>query len=306
MPDGFRIIRCPRRDGRVADVGGVPSWAAPTLGVAAPRAESIDREGGTPSSGNRRGSPGRGQPWARYRGRGTDRSRRWCLPRVVCLAVGLSSGSILGCAAPGSTTYPSMDKLTPGVFLSPEEKAVLPRGVVLRPVYGKGLELTKLSEGFVPQLYNDAARYCTIAYGHLVKKAPCDGGEPAEFRRGVTEPQGAELLVTDMASAQLTVMTAVQAKLTDGQFAALSDFIYNVGGANFRKSTLLQEVNAGQHDRVPAQFRRWVLAGGKPWPGLRTRREREIELYFDGLPKPRAVPRAGEDLSPLDVQLGER
>lgn len=251
-------------------------------------------------------SPVRVAPSARP-GRGADRnSKRYRrLLRAVCVAVGLLSGTAIGCATAESTTYLSIDKLTPGVFLSPAEKAVLPRGVTLRPVYVKGLELTKVSEGFVPRLYNDAAGFCTIAYGHLLKKASCDGTEPAAFQRGVTEPEGAELLITDMKSAQLTVMTAVSATITDGQFAALTDFVFNVGGANFRKSTLLQVVNAMQHDRVPAQFRRWVLAGGKPWPGLRTRREREIELYFDGIPQPRAVPRAGEAISPLDIQAGE-
>jgi len=209
-----------------------------------------------------------------------------------------------GCGGPEQTEFPSEDRMTAGIFLEPEERAVLPAGVALRPVFEPGLELTKVSEGFRSRLYNDAARYCTIAYGHLVKLAPCDGSEPVEFRRGVSEPRGGELLVGDMARAQVTVMTAVTRDLTDGQYAALCDFVYNVGSGNFRKSTLLKVVNAGQHDQVPFQFLRWTRAGGRELPGLKSRREAEVEIYFEGA-VPRAAPAAGVDLSPIDIRAGE-
>ncbi len=175
----------------------------------------------------------------------------------------------------------------------------------LRPVYGKGVALTKASEGFRGRLYNDAADYCTIAYGHLVKLAPCDGSEPAAFLRGVTEAEGTELLVEDMGTAQVTVMRLVGVDLTDGQYAALCDFVFNVGSGNFRRSTLLKVVNAGDFDGVPFQLRRWVKAGGRELPGLVTRREREIELFFDGLPIARAAPPAGMDVEPVDIRAGE-
>jgi GH24 family phage-related lysozyme (muramidase) len=89
--------------------------------------------------------------------------------------------------------------------------------------------------------------------------------------------------------------------LTDDQFAALSDFVFNVGGRNFARSTLLKVVNAMQYERIPDQFRRWVMAGGKTWPGLVNRREKEITLYFKGRPKVKALPLPGEDLSPIDI-----
>ncbi len=196
------------------------------------------------------------------------------------------------------------DALTPGIFLEPEVRAVLPQGVELRPVSAQGLGVTKRSEGFRSRLYNDAARYCTIAYGHLIKKAPCDGSEPSTFRLGLTEPQGAELLTTDMAGAQVAVMTMVNFALTDGQYAALCDFVYNVGPSNLQKSELLRAVNAKQFERVPAQFLRWVNAGGRTLEGLRMRRHREIELFFDGLPMPREAPPVGEDLSLIDIRTG--
>ena len=223
----------------------------------------------------------------------------------VLIAVALLNGLLAGCEKAETEKYPTVDRLTPGIFLEPEERAALPAGVELRKVYGKGLDLTKESEGFVSHLYNDAADYCTIAYGHLIKLASCDGTEPEEFQRGVSEPRGAALLSDDMGRAERSVMTVVDVDLTDGQYAALCDFVYNVGGGNFKRSTLLKVVNAGEFDRVPFQLRRWVKAGGRELPGLKTRREREIELFFEGIGIPRAAPLEGEELAPVDIQQGE-
>lgn len=196
------------------------------------------------------------------------------------------------------------DALTPGIFLEPESRDVLPAGVQLRPVYAKGLDITKVSEGFRARLYNDVANYCSIAYGHLVRKAPCDGQESDEFRRGVSEPRATEILTVDMAGAQRTVQALVSVELNDAKFAALCDFVYNVGPQQFRSSALLRVVNARQFDQVPLQLRRWVRAGGREVEGLKNRREREIALFFDGEPTPRAAPPAGADLSPLDIRTG--
>ena len=44
-------------------------------------------------------------------------------------------------------------------------KRQLPKGVRLRPVPDKGIALAKVSEGFVPRLYNDGSRFCSIGYG---------------------------------------------------------------------------------------------------------------------------------------------
>ncbi len=198
--------------------------------------------------------------------------------------------------------FPTIDRLASGELLSGGDRDLLPQGVKLRRIHPDGIKLTKQFEGWVPTLYNDSAKYCTIGYGHLVKRAPCDGTERPMFARGLTEPQGSDLLIRDMATSQYAVMKSVTVSLTDGQFAALTDFTFNVGSQNFRTSKLLKLVNASEMDRIPWQFRRWVLAGGKPWPGLKRRRELEIAVFFTGLPKPRGLPQPGEDLSPIDMQ----
>jgi GH24 family phage-related lysozyme (muramidase) len=216
----------------------------------------------------------------------------------------LASGCATGPAGPAD--YPTYtDAQAPGIFGDLGAKAVLPAGMTLRPIPAMGLAATKKGEGWRNRLYNDVAGYCTIGYGHLLKRARCDGSERADWQDGITEAEGEELLVKDMADAQIAVMLAVTTKLTDTQYAALCDFVFNVGGGAFRKSTLLKVVNAGQHDQVGNQLMRWTMAGPKVVPGLLNRRKHEIELYYHGTLASRAVPAAGMDMSPIDVTRGE-
>lgn len=218
---------------------------------------------------------------------------------------------LAGCAAPPSNTE-SQDSdegaphLTPGIFLDAANRDALPAGMTLRPIYPHGINVTKVSEKFMPRLYNDVANYCSIGYGHLVKKAPCDGTEKPSFLAGLSEPQATDLLTTDMSGAQITVMLSTRVELNDAKYAALCDFVYNVGPTNFKNSTLLRVVNQGQFDQVPAQMLRWVMAGGNEVQGLKNRRNREIALFFAGetVPTSREAPPADES-APIDIRTGK-
>lgn len=212
---------------------------------------------------------------------------------------------VAACATRTKPIETVADHLSAGELLE-AGRELMPAGVSVRAVSPDALQLTKTSEGWRPRLYNDAAGYCTIGYGHLVARRRCNGLEPIELRNGLTLGQGETLLRGDLSSAQYTVLTAVTLPMSDGQFGALVDFVFNVGSANFRKSTLLRVVNDGQLDLVEGQFKRWVLADGKKWPGLVTRRHREVDLFFVGIERTRALPRAGEDLSRVDIRTGER
>src|SRR5262249_20564325 len=219
----------------------------------------------------------------------------------------LSAGLVTTGGCRSDQGVPSVERL-PSEELSSDARLLPPAGFLLRPIPSTQLSLTKTSEGWYPYRYNDSAHYCTIGYGHLIRKSPCNGTEPQEFLHKLSLKRGEEILLSDMGSSRYAVMRSVHVDLTDGQFTALSDFVFNVGSGNFERSTLLKVVNAKQDGRIPGQFRRWVLAAGKTWPGLVNRREKEITLYFEGLPKVRSLPLPGEDLSPIDIssEKGER
>lgn len=229
------------------------------------------------------------------------------MSRVGVFSFGSIFAGLLGCVALASATeFPKeRNTLTPGIFLDDSFQRALPPGVAPRHVSAEGLAITKAAEAWRSRLYNDAASYCTIGYGHLIKKRPCDGSEPPAFLQGLTESAGEELLRGDMEKAEVAVMTMVTVPLTDPQYASLVDFVFNVGSGNFGRSRLLQVVGGGpdRYGEVRYELARWVKAGNTVFPGLRTRRTREANLFFSGMPEPRAT--APADLPLLDIRTGE-
>jgi lysozyme len=137
-------------------------------------------------------------------------------------------------------------------------------------------------EGFRARLYDDAAGHCTIGYGHLVHLGHCNGSEPAEFKRGISEQEAEELLRRDAQTAADAVRHSVRVSLDQAQFDALVSFVYNLGAGAFESSTLLKDINAHNFAAVPGQLEEWVHAGGQVLPGLVTRRKAEARLFETG------------------------
>jgi lysozyme len=134
-----------------------------------------------------------------------------------------------------------------------------------------GISLIKRFEGLSLSTYQCPAGINTIGYGHIIK--------PHEQFSIITEQQAEELLVQDLVKAEQAVSRNISVSLTECQFDALVSFTFNVGGGALQRSTLRQKVNSDEHDTVPAEFMRWVWAGGKKLPGLIKRRQLEGEVY---------------------------
>lgn len=114
--------------------------------------------------------------------------------------------------------------------------------------------------------YNDPAGIPTYGWGHRIQP-----GDPPEIQN---QGQADALALGDLTTAAAGVCDAIShyALLTDGQYAALIDFAYNVGVATFRGSTLCLYVNHASFNLVPAQFGLWVHA-----------RVNGVETVMDGL-----------------------
>lgn len=96
------------------------------------------------------------------------------------------------------------------------------------------------------------------------------------------------------------VASAVKVPLSGNERTALVSFAYNVGEGNFRSSTLLRVLNAGEYAAVPAQLKRWVhgrATGSKVIPGLVNRRNAEIEIWDTPEEPPYATVHPSEDVS---------
>ena len=135
-----------------------------------------------------------------------------------------------------------------------------------------GLDLTEESEGCRLVAYQDSVGVWTIGYGHtrgVVEGMTC------------TQAQAEAWLREDILSAIADVNRLVKVPLTQGEFDALVDFDFNLGGGALRGSTLLRLLNGGDHAGAAEQFERWDRAGGHVLAGLLRRRLAE-EAEFKG------------------------
>lgn len=73
----------------------------------------------------------------------------------------------------------------------------------------------------------------------------------------------------------------VTAPLSQHQFDSLCAWVYNLGPANLKSSTMLKVLNQCKYEEVPYQMKRWNKAGGEVLEGLVRRREAEA-LLFEG------------------------
>ena len=106
-------------------------------------------------------------------------------------------------------------------------------------------------------------------------------GTTAGVKQGqtITKERADELLREDVARFEAQVLRLVKVPLTQGQFDALTSFVYNLGAGNLGNSTLLRLLNAGDYKGAAAQFDRWNKAGGKVLAGLVRRRAAERALF---------------------------
>lgn len=142
------------------------------------------------------------------------------------------------------------------------------------------LERLKAFEGlrlkaYIPAGEPDTGVY-TIGYGHRTRSVSRDAV--------ITRERAEELLLSDVSDVverlRYSVGLAFWRRLTNGQRTALVDFVFNLGIGNFNRSTLKRKILRDVSDTtIPAEFKRWVYAGGKPLRGLVTRRSYNADCW---------------------------
>jgi len=142
-------------------------------------------------------------------------------------------------------------------------------------VSDEGFELIKHFEGCELEAYKCAAGVWTIGYGHTkdVQEGDKWDKEKAEFMLWRELEDEYEQYVNDL----------VTVPMNQCQFDALVSWVYNLGPANLKSSTLLKCLNLGDYNGVPEQIKRWnkatVNGERKVLPGLTRRREAEAEMF---------------------------
>ena len=157
----------------------------------------------------------------------------------------------------------------------------------------EGLDLIKRFEGFRARAYRCPSGVWTIGYGHT----SAAGAPEVTSTMEMSLADGETILARDAAKFAEGVAAAITMILSAPQFSALVSFAYNVGLGNFRKSSVLAAVNAGDLAAVPRRLQLWNRAGGKVLAGLARRRAAEAELFLSDAPEIVATSASG-DVSP--------
>ena len=134
----------------------------------------------------------------------------------------------------------------------------------------EGLALIKKFEGCELEAYKCAAGVWTYGWGST--KGVKEGDT-------ITQEEADKLLVEEMKEYEGYINDLVEVDLEQNQFDALVSWVFNLGPANLKSSTLLKVLNAKDYEGVPAQIKRWNKASGKVLQGLVRRREAESLLF---------------------------
>jgi len=134
--------------------------------------------------------------------------------------------------------------------------------------------------------YQDPGGKWTIGYGNT--------GKEAKPGNTITQAKADQLLQQDLASREQEVRDHVHVPLTQGQFDALTSFVFNEGAGKFETSTLLKKLNAGDYAGAQKEFSKWTLGWDAKQQkmvvldGLKNRRADEAASF--GNQGPQAAP----------------
>lgn len=139
--------------------------------------------------------------------------------------------------------------------------------------YKQALDMISDFEGFSAKAYPDANGF-SIGYGHFIRP-----GDPYGSGSVITEEEAYALLEQDARTAQACVAQNVSVPLNGNQTAALISLAYNIGCGNFKSSTLLKRVNAGDFAGAQAEFSKWIYSQGVVVQALVSRRSEEAGVF---------------------------
>jgi lysozyme len=71
----------------------------------------------------------------------------------------------------------------------------------------------------------------------------------------------------------------VRVTLTQHEYDALVDFVFNCGAHNFYCSTMLTKLNNGDYAGAANEFDKWDMCGGQHLAGLLRRRQAETQEF---------------------------
>lgn len=140
------------------------------------------------------------------------------------------------------------------------------------------LALIRRFEGLYLTPYLCPAGVATVGFGATFYE---DGTRVTLHDAPITRERAEALLLWHVKNVYLPAVLKLCPAIvheTPGRVAALIDWTFNLGSGNLKASNLRRRVNAGDWEAVPAEIKKWDLAGGRRLRGLTIRREAEAAL----------------------------
>lgn len=138
-----------------------------------------------------------------------------------------------------------------------------------------GLNLIKGYEGLRMSAHYAPSEQWTVGYGHT---------DSARHGMSVTEADAESLLRDDVAPIETLIADTVRAPLNQNEHDALTSLIFNIGEDNWRRSSVLRKLNAGDKLAAAQGFELWTKArvNGElvTLDGLVRRRAAEKSLFL--------------------------
>lgn len=136
------------------------------------------------------------------------------------------------------------------------------------------VDMVKKFEGCSLTAYADAGGW-SIGYGHH--------NESVYQGQTITQQEADDFLTSDLCLTAIEVSRLTEQRnveLTQNQFDALCDFVYNLGVGTLRTSRLLYLINQGLDHAAAQDMLQFVHSEGKILQPLVLRREAESALYL--------------------------
>ena len=133
-----------------------------------------------------------------------------------------------------------------------------------------GLHLTEQFESCRLAAYLDSKGVATIGWGHTFG---------VELGDTCTQAQADTWLLQDVQWAAAVVNAKVAVPLTQGEFDACADLVFNIGSHHWSDSTALRLLNQGDYAGAAKAFEMWDKSGGQVVAGLLRRRIAEEQEF---------------------------
>jgi lysozyme len=143
-------------------------------------------------------------------------------------------------------------------------------GLLEMQISEEGKALIKKFEGCRLKAYKCSAGVWTCGWG-----ATRDVKEGDEWSQSYAD----ERFDGDIVEFEDYINQYVSVPLEQHMFDALCAWVYNLGPANLKSSTMLKVLNEGKYELVPSEMKRWNKAGGEVLEGLERRRLAESMLF---------------------------